>query len=98
MIMNAQKSQISTLVAASLTGLNELFAVLGVSGSPSEVATAESHLSRFKLWAGSLGAHRISGTRSLEYRLRDASSIRMHLVSLLEDLKSLIFTEGKHAP
>jgi hypothetical protein len=51
-------------------------------------STATSHLARFKLWAGSLGAHRPSGSRSLEYRLRDASFIRDHILSLLSDLCS----------
>lgn len=98
--MNNQKPQIPNLVAAGLTGLNDLFTSLSAHGSPSEVASIESHLSRFKLWAGSLGAHRVSGTRSLEYRLRDASSIRKHLVSLLEDLTKLIVIEGRcvHPP
>ncbi|KAK3948959.1 hypothetical protein QBC32DRAFT_201193, partial [Pseudoneurospora amorphoporcata] len=45
-----------------------------------------SLLTRFKLWAGNLGAHRASGTRSLEYKLRDASMLRDHIVSLLQDL------------
>ncbi|KAK0745832.1 hypothetical protein B0T18DRAFT_410254 [Schizothecium vesticola] len=51
-----------------------------------ERATVASHLARFKLWVGTLGAHRESGSRSLEYRLRDASSIKNHIVSLLQDL------------
>lgn len=96
--MNVQKPQIPSLVAAGLSGLNQLLVALAACGLPSTVATVESHLSRFKLWAGSLGAHRISGTRSLEYRLRDASSIRKHLTSLLEDLRNLILTEGIYVP
>ncbi|KAJ2988699.1 hypothetical protein NUW58_g961 [Xylaria curta] len=47
---------------------------------------ASSQLARFKLWAGSLGAHYKSGRRSLEYRLRDASPIRQHVIKLLEQL------------
>jgi len=49
-------------------------------------AIAASHFARFKLWTGSIGAHRPSGSRSIEYRLRDASSIRNHIISLLQDL------------
>ncbi|KAH8721192.1 hypothetical protein HC256_001552 [Beauveria bassiana] len=45
-----------------------------------------SFAAKFKLWASSLGAHRSSGSRSLEYRLRDASFIRNHILSLLQDL------------
>lgn len=92
--MNSQDSQIPTLVGASVAGFNELSKVLDEHGSLCEVATAESHLSRFKLWARRFGAHCVSGPRSLEHRLRDASSLRKHLVSLLEDPKTLIFTEG----
>lgn len=42
--------------------------------------------SRFKVWSGNIGAHR-SGRSSLEYRLRDASNIREHVVELLEGLR-----------
>lgn len=93
--MNTQKERIPTLVANGLDGLQQLLTELGASGSPYEAAAVESYVARFKLWAGSLGAHRTSGTRSLEYRLRDASSIRMHLVSLLEDLNTLVLREGE---
>lgn len=95
--MNSPDSQILALVAASIAGLKDLSKVLlDERGSPSEVAAIESHLSRFKLWARGLGAHRVSGTRSLEYRLREASFSRRHLVFLIEDLKTLICTEGMY--
>ncbi|KAI1110088.1 hypothetical protein F5Y14DRAFT_444252 [Nemania sp. NC0429] len=38
----------------------------------------------------SLGAHRKSGRRSLEYRLRDSSSIREHVVRLLAQLEEAV--------
>lgn len=44
---------------------------------------------RFKVWSGSIGAHR-DGTSSLDYRLRDASGIRLQVVRLLQDLSELL--------
>lgn len=41
---------------------------------------------RFKIWMGNLGAQRASGTRSLEYRLRDSQNLRKRVISLLNDL------------
>ncbi len=45
--------------------------------------------SRFKVWSGSLGAHRTS-TSSLDYRLRDASHIKEQVGKLLKDLAQLL--------
>ncbi|PTB56173.1 hypothetical protein M431DRAFT_481612 [Trichoderma harzianum CBS 226.95] len=61
-----------------------------LSSSQAECSTTRSHLARFRLWAGSLGAHRSSGGRSLEYRLRDSSFVRNHIISLLQELVSSI--------
>lgn len=88
--------QIPDLVVGTLDGLGRLCALLEAQDRPSQ-SCAQSYLARFKLWAGSLGAHRTSGTRSLEYRLRDASSIRKHLVSLLQELRDLVVEEGMHS-
>ncbi|KAK4455368.1 hypothetical protein QBC34DRAFT_374207 [Podospora aff. communis PSN243] len=77
---------ISALVARGLSTLNALLIGLSDSASPAERSTAASHRARLKLWAGNLGAHRPSGTHSLEYRLRDAPSIRNHIIALLRDL------------
>ncbi|KAL7929602.1 hypothetical protein V8C35DRAFT_315253 [Trichoderma chlorosporum] len=82
------ESQIAPLVNRSLASLKN-FSDL-VSSSQEEYSIARSHLSRFKLWAGSLGAHRSSGGRSLEYRLRDSSFVRNHIVSLLQELVASI--------
>lgn len=87
--------QISALVASDLDALRRLCALLESDDQRSQ-SLAQSHLARFKLWAGSLGAHRASGTRSLEYRLRDASSIRKHLTSLLQELKDMLIEEGQY--
>ncbi|KAK1499251.1 hypothetical protein CTAM01_07172 [Colletotrichum tamarilloi] len=40
---------------------------------------------RFKVWAGNVGAHK-TGRSSLEYRLRDASGLRLHVGKLLISL------------
>ncbi|KAI1347834.1 hypothetical protein F5Y01DRAFT_232983 [Xylaria sp. FL0043] len=44
---------------------------------------------RFKVWSGNIGAHH-DGMSSLDYRLRDSSHIRDHVVRLLQDLESLL--------
>lgn len=93
--MSSHREQISSLVSNGLKGLEKLLEALDSEGPSLEAKIAHAHLARFKLWAGSLGAHRSSGTRSLEYRLRDASSIRHHLVSLLTELKDLLVKEGQ---
>ncbi|PKK44968.1 hypothetical protein CI102_11366, partial [Trichoderma harzianum] len=80
--------QIAPLVNRCLA----LFETLGdsLSSNQGECSTSRSHLARFRLWAGSLGAHRPSGGRSLEYRLRDSSFVRKHIISLLQELVSSI--------
>ncbi|UKZ50250.1 hypothetical protein TrVGV298_004507 [Trichoderma virens] len=81
-------TQIAPLVNRSLASLKVL--VESVSSSQDECSIARSHLARFKLWTGGLGAHRSSGGRSLEHRLRDSSFVRNHIVSLLQELLSSI--------
>ncbi|OAQ87530.1 hypothetical protein VFPBJ_01570 [Purpureocillium lilacinum] len=44
---------------------------------------------RFKVWAGNIGAHN-TGMSSLDYRLRDSSHIRTHVIRLLQDLDELL--------
>lgn len=59
-----------------------------VYDSPSQVlclATANDQVARFKIWAGNIGAHQ-KGRDSLDYRLREASHIRVQTVRLLGDL------------
>ncbi|KAI0414937.1 hypothetical protein F5X98DRAFT_365463 [Xylaria grammica] len=47
--------------------------------------TIRDQLSRFKLWAGNIGAHR-TGRSSLDYRLRDSSHLQTQVLRLLDDL------------
>ncbi|KAK4081076.1 uncharacterized protein Triagg1_2608 [Trichoderma aggressivum f. europaeum] len=86
--MAQMEPQIAPLVNHSLT-LFKTLDNLAVS-SQDELTKVRSHLARFKLWAGSLGAHRPFGDRSLEYRLRDTSFVRNHVISLLQELVSSI--------
>lgn len=91
-----QSEQIPSLAHTSLSGLESLTRMIGntLPASAAETSNAGSHLAKLKLWSGSVGAHHISGARSLEYRLGDASFIRQTFVSLLEHLNGYI-KEGK---
>lgn len=93
--MPQSNEKIHDLVATNLDGLGRLCSVLESQDQPSQ-SLVQTYLAKFKLWVGSLGAHRTSGSRSLEYRLRDASSIRKHLISLLKELMDMVVKEGKY--
>lgn len=54
-----------------------------------QVVRLQDDFARFKVWAGNIGAHR-TGRGSLEYRLRDASHIRIEVLRLLEELSELL--------
>jgi len=45
----------------------------------------ENEVTRFKMWAGNLGAHQ-AGRASLDYRLREASHLQEQVVYLLRDV------------
>ncbi|KAI1746749.1 hypothetical protein F4782DRAFT_523557 [Xylaria castorea] len=49
------------------------------------VQTISDQFSKFKLWAGNIGAHR-TGRSSLDYRLRDSSHLHTQVMRLLDDL------------
>ncbi|KAK3946401.1 hypothetical protein QBC46DRAFT_276311, partial [Diplogelasinospora grovesii] len=53
------------------------------------LSSVQDEFSRFKVWAGNLGAHR-TGRSSLEYRLRDASNLQAHIIGLLQELSQLL--------
>ncbi len=78
------ESRLAVLVNRGLALFKSL--VAGLDDDVFNRSVVVSFAAKFKLWAGSLGAHRSSGSRSLEYRLRDASFIRNHILSLLQDL------------
>ena len=80
------ESRIAVLVVQGHALFESLVAGLGDNAVNRSVVT--SHAAKFKLWASS---------HSLGYRLRDASFIRNHLLSLLQDLcKSLNEGEFDH--
>ncbi|KAL8791920.1 MAG: hypothetical protein Q9195_005496 [Heterodermia aff. obscurata] len=49
----------------------------------------QDELGRFRVWLGNVGAHR-SGRISLDYRLREAASMRDSVLELLDDLRNNI--------
>jgi hypothetical protein len=53
----------------------------------------DDEFGRFKIWSSNLGAHR-SGKSSLDFRLSDATELRVRVVELLESLTESL-DEGK---
>ncbi|KAI5785804.1 hypothetical protein EDC01DRAFT_661502 [Geopyxis carbonaria] len=53
------------------------------------ISAVEDEIGRLRVWAENLGAHR-SGRMSLDYRLREASSVKQEVLDLLEELHSSI--------
>ena len=50
---------------------------------------AQDQIGRFRVWAGSMGAHHPAGSRmSLDYKLKEASHIHITVVELLEELNT----------
>lgn len=89
------KPQIARLVTEGFRSFKSLIQSLEShpDSPPQYRPLVSSYSMRYKLWVASLGAHRPSGTRSLEYKLRDASGIRDNVISLLQDLGAAI-TQG----
>ncbi|TGJ81112.1 hypothetical protein E0Z10_g7669 [Xylaria hypoxylon] len=83
-----ESHQIATLANGAISSINDLISSLASDEARCSKATFQ--LTRFKLWAGSIGAHRQSGHRSLDYLLRDASFIREYVIKLLEQLGGAI--------
>ncbi|KAG7004790.1 hypothetical protein G7Y79_00023g053740 [Physcia stellaris] len=65
--------------------LTELQRFASKHGIESNCILWEDELGRLRVWTANIGAHQ-TGQSSLDYRLRDASHIRLHIVKLLEDL------------
>ncbi len=76
-------------VAQALDGFRQLLSYHdSPNRSPHEQETLlklDDELPRFKVWSANIGAHR-TGRSSLEYRLRDASHLRLQLLKLLSNL------------
>jgi hypothetical protein len=54
-----------------------------------QLGSLSDNLGRFRLWVGNIGAHR-KGRSSLDYRLREASHIRLRVIELLQNLKAVL--------
>lgn len=78
-------ADISTLVGDCLAAFTQAESGSLIQESSQDDALA-NEFARFKIWAGNLSAHRPTGGRSLEYRLRDSKNLRARVISLLTDL------------
>lgn len=85
-------------IADSAKGCLELFRALASLQMPTPVLidayqTALMKIadeeSRFKVWSANIGVH-ASGSRSLQFRLRDASPLRKQVLAIFDDLSRLI--------
>lgn len=56
------------------------------SKAPLPASTVEDELGRFKIWTGNSRALQ-KNSRSLDYRLREASQVRDQVVKILKDLE-----------
>ncbi|KAI0438564.1 hypothetical protein F4803DRAFT_565160 [Xylaria telfairii] len=89
MASDAATESIANRVAQSLAAF-ETIETVETRAEPDDshytlVQTISDQLSRFKLWAGNIGAHR-TGRSSLDYRLRDSSHLHTQVMRLLGDL------------
>jgi hypothetical protein len=57
----------------------------GQTSHNAELVVVKDELGRFRIWSANVAAHH-KGSRSLDFRLRDASHIRERVISLLKDL------------
>lgn len=91
MSTDATGGSIAHRVAQSLASFEAIEAFQTQSHSDDSqvifAGTISDKLSRFKLWAGNIGAHR-TGRSSLDYRLRDSSHLHGQVARLLDDLIS----------
>ncbi|KAI8963791.1 hypothetical protein F5Y11DRAFT_138148 [Daldinia sp. FL1419] len=87
----ADTLRISTLVTHVENSLKN--PIYSLDEDPNLATLAESHLNRVRLWTETSGARRWLKGNSLDYRLRSTSSLRDHIISLLEQLRKLIDRE-----
>ncbi|KAJ3493124.1 hypothetical protein NLG97_g4939 [Lecanicillium saksenae] len=87
--MVQQENTVSAAVKRCLTLFTPVLSgIEDVSGGTTHTQLAHER-SRFKLWSANIGAHR-TGASSLDYRLRDASNIRLNVLELVRDLAQLL--------
>jgi hypothetical protein len=83
--MAAPTANIADVIARCLDAFSQI--IVKFKSEDAQAHTrVESCQTRFRLWAGTMGAHQSSGGKSLEYRLRDTSWIKKHLLGLLNQL------------
>ncbi|KAK1750890.1 hypothetical protein QBC47DRAFT_330971 [Echria macrotheca] len=80
----ATESQALGPIARSVRRLFDAFAPLRTPEVHELSRALEDELTRFKMWAGNLGAHQ-HGASSLDYRLREAPHLRDQVNYLLQD-------------
>ncbi|KAI1365124.1 hypothetical protein F5Y08DRAFT_304936 [Xylaria arbuscula] len=89
MSIDAKIGSIAERVAQSLAAFDAIDVIkiqADVEDShASSAGTISDRSSKFKLWAGNIGAHR-TGRSSLDYRLRDSSHLYRQVIRLLDDL------------
>lgn len=78
--------KISEEVLDCLQSFQKLKDTVASSGNGNTALDISDELGRFNIWSGNIGAHR-SGQSSLEYRLKDASHLRDHVLLLLRSLR-----------
>jgi len=84
-------------IAKNTSGCFEAFdlALRSLSAADSNLSSKisysalEDQLGRLRVWAGNLGCF-AGGHASLDFRLRDVSSVRENIVKILEDLRDCL--------
>jgi hypothetical protein len=86
-------SSIATHVQNCLEGFHNTCSTLAKAEPPirNKIPSGVIHdaLGRFRLWVGNIGAHR-KGKASLDYKLREASHIRVRVLELLQSLEYVL--------
>jgi hypothetical protein len=99
-------SSIAILVQKCLEGFHDACSKLAKADpsirSKLTPGVVHDSLGRFRLWVGNIGAHR-RGKASLDYKLREASHIRIRVLELLQNLESVLhealeIITGKRVP
>lgn len=92
--MDELQPNIATSYRQSEASFNDLCSVLkSLVDSENEGVTLkniENERGRFRVWAGNIGAHRIGGRASLDYRLREASDVKSEVVQILDYLRRTV--------
>jgi hypothetical protein len=93
--MSARPTSIALRGWACVKGFDQLILIFkdsnGEKNSGMNPSAVTDEFSRFKLWAGNIGAlHKAERTTSLEYRLRNAPRVQDYIRRLLDDLATAL--------